>query len=54
MGKKNTSLGCFFWLAFILLVALLFFINKDNIARVFEKTNAVSIFQKRIARRKAK
>ena len=47
MGKKNTSLGCFFWLAFILLVALLFFINKDNIARVFEKTNAVSIFQKK-------
>ena len=47
MGKKNTSLGCFFWLAFILLVALLFFINKDNIARVFEKTNAISIFQKK-------
>nr|WP_255805943.1 GerMN domain-containing protein [Treponema putidum] len=47
MGKKNTSLGCFFWLAFILLVALLFFINKNNIARVFEKTNAMSIFQKK-------
>lgn len=47
MGKKNTSLGCFFWLAFILLIALLFFINKDNIARVFEKTNAISIFQKK-------
>ena len=49
MGKKNTSLGCFFWLAFILLIALLFFINKDNIARVFEKTNAISIFQKKEA-----
>ncbi|UTC61821.1 GerMN domain-containing protein [Treponema sp. OMZ 787] len=47
MGKKNTSLGCFFWLAFILLIALLFFINKDNIARVFENTNAMSIFQKK-------
>lgn len=46
MGKKNTSLGCFFWLAFILLIALLFFINKDNIARVFEKTNAMSVFKK--------
>lgn len=45
MGKKNASLGCFFWLAFILLVALLFFINKDNIGRVLEKTDALSIFR---------
>lgn len=47
MGKKNRSLGCFFWIAFILLVALLFFINKNNISRVLEKTNAASIFQKK-------
>lgn len=47
MKKKNTSLGCFFWLAFILLIALLFFINKDNIARVFKNTDAISIFQKK-------
>lgn len=49
MGKKSASLGCFFWLAFILLVALLFFINKDNIGRVLEKTNALSLFKKKEA-----
>ncbi len=43
-NKKQTSLGWFFWLAFILLVALLFFINKDNIKSVLENTNAKEIF----------
>ncbi len=50
MAKKNgkkTSLGWFFWVAFIALVALLFFINKDNIKSVLEKTNAKTIFQKK-------
>ncbi len=44
--RKKTSLGWFFWLAFILLVALLFFVNKNNIASVLDKTNAKAIFQK--------
>ncbi len=44
--RKKTSLGWFFWLAFILLVALLFFINKNNIKSVLEKTNAKSVFKK--------
>lgn len=44
--KKKTSLGWFFWVAFILLVALLFFINKENISTVLEKTGAKNIFQK--------
>ncbi len=43
--RKKTSLGWFFWLAFILLVALLFFINKENIKTVFQKTKANEIFQ---------
>ncbi len=42
---KKASLGWFFWVAFIVLVALLFFINKDNIKSVLEKTNAKKIFQ---------
>lgn len=45
-NKKKTSLGWFFWVAFILLVALLFFINKENISTVLEKTGAKNIFQK--------
>ncbi len=44
--RKKTSLGWFFWLAFILLVALLFFVNKNNIKTVLEKTNAKSLFVK--------
>ncbi|MEL3912498.1 GerMN domain-containing protein [Treponema pedis] len=45
-NNKRASLGWFFWVAFILLVALLFFINKNNIRSVLEKTNAKKIFQK--------
>ncbi len=45
-NNKKASLGWFFWVAFILLIALLFFINKDNIRTVLEKTNAKKIFQK--------
>lgn len=45
--KRRVSLGLFFWVAFILLVALLFFINKDNITTVIEKTGAKNIFQKK-------
>ena len=45
-NKKKASLGWFFWVAFILLVALLFFINKENISTVLEKTGAKNLFQK--------
>ncbi len=37
--QKQAPLGCLFWIAFILLMFLLFFINKDRI------TNAVRSFQ---------
>ena len=49
MAKKNVkkaSLGWFFWVAFILLIALLFFINKNNIKNVLEKTKAKNVFEK--------
>lgn len=42
--KKTASLGCLFWIAFILLIIVLFFFNKKNIADLFEKTGASSFF----------
>ena len=44
--KRKISLGCLFWIAFILLIAALFFLNKDTISFVLDKTNARSIFLK--------
>ena len=45
-AKRKISLGCLFWLVFILLIAVLFFLNKDTISFVLDKTNARSIFSK--------
>ena len=44
--RRKISLGCLFWIVFILLIAVLFFLNKDTISFVLEKTNAKSIFLK--------
>lgn len=44
--KRKISLGCLFWIVFILLIAVLFFLNKDTISFVLDKTNARSIFLK--------
>lgn len=44
--KRKISLGCFFWIIFILLIAVLFFLNKDTISFVLDKTNARSILSK--------
>jgi spore germination protein GerM len=41
--KKPASLGCVFWIAFILLIIVLFFFNKKNIGNVLEKTGARDI-----------
>ena len=41
--KGKISLGCLFWVLFILLMAALFIFNKDTIIHVLEKTNAKSI-----------
>lgn len=42
-NKKKASLGCLFWIAFILLIIVLFFFNKSNISDVLEKTGAKDI-----------
>lgn len=42
--KKPASLGCIFWIAFILLIIVLFFFNRKNIDGVLEKTGAVALF----------
>ncbi len=42
--KKPASLGCVFWIAFILLIIILFFFNKKNIGNILEKTGAVDLF----------
>lgn len=41
--KKRLPIGCFFWIIFILLIGALFFLNKDTIASVLEKTQAKTI-----------
>lgn len=38
--KKSASLGCLFWIAFILLVLILFFFNKNTIQTNLMKTGA--------------
>lgn len=38
--KKPASLGCLFWIAFILLIIVLFFFNKKNISGILDKTGA--------------
>jgi len=44
--KKPASLGCLFWIAFILLIIVLFFFNKNNITAVLEKTGAAELFSR--------
>ncbi len=41
--KKPASLGCLFWIAFILLVLVLFFFNRKNIGSVLEKTGLTEL-----------
>lgn len=41
--RKSASLGCLFWIAFILLVLVLFFFNRKNISMVLEKTGAMNL-----------
>ena len=42
--KAPASLGCLFWIAFILLVLVLFFFKRDNINAVLTKTKAMEFF----------
>ena len=41
-NKNTASLGYLFWIAFILLIIILFFFNKSNITSVLEKSGAKS------------
>ncbi len=43
-NKKPASLGCLFWIAVILLIIVLFFLKKDVILGVLEKTGALELF----------
>lgn len=45
--KKSASLGCLFWIAFILLILVLFFFNRNNIRSVMEKTGAAELISGR-------
>lgn len=42
-SRTSASLGCLFWIAFILLVLVLFFFNRKNISMVLEKTGAIDL-----------
>lgn len=43
--KKRANIGVLFWVAFILLVAVIFLANRTNIQRVLESTGLVSVLQ---------
>lgn len=43
MKKKRSSIGCLFWLALILLVAVIFLFNRKTIVNVIRKTGFDSI-----------
>lgn len=45
MAKKKATLGCFFWLALILLVVVIFLFNQKNIEEVLKKTRFFDLFQ---------
>jgi len=45
--RKQASLGCLFWIAIILLVIILFFLNKKTITEVLTKTGAADFFKGR-------
>lgn len=41
--KKPASLGCLFWIAVILLIIVLFFLKKDVIMGILQKTGAIDL-----------
>lgn len=43
MKKKRSSIGCLFWLALILLVAVIFLFNRKTIVQVIRKTGFDSV-----------
>ena len=41
MGKQKSSVGCLFWIALILLVLVIFLLNRNTIETVLDKTGLV-------------
>lgn len=48
-GKRRTSIGVLFWIAFILLVLVIFLANRSNIEQVLETTGLVDVIRDRVA-----
>ena len=46
--KKRGSVGILFWIAFVLLVAVIFLYNKQNIENVLETTGLVDVLSDRV------
>lgn len=44
MAKKKSSIGCLFWIALILLVIVIFLLNKDGVAKVAKSVGLCKIF----------
>ncbi len=48
-GKRRVSVGVLFWIAFILLVLVIFLANRSNIQQVLETTGIVDVIRDRVA-----
>jgi spore germination protein GerM len=48
-GKRRASVGVLFWIAFILLVLVIFLANRSNIEQVLETTGIVDVIRDRVA-----
>lgn len=48
--RRRTSVGVLFWIAFILLVLVIFLANRGNIEQVLETTGIVDVIRDRVAR----
>lgn len=46
-GKRRTSIGVLFWIAFILLILVIFLANRSNIEQVLESTGIVDVVRDR-------
>jgi len=49
-GRRRTSIGVLFWIAFILLVLVIFLANRDNIGQVVETTGILDVLRDRVTR----
>lgn len=47
-GRQRTSIGVLFWIAFILLVLVIFLANRSNIEQVLESTGIVDVVRDRL------